>query len=53
MDVSDFDVVVWPASDERGAWQREMLEVDSMDAALASMTLERVPSAYPRGFCAA
>ncbi|MCD2109274.1 hypothetical protein O4214_29860 [Rhodococcus erythropolis] len=40
MDTSDFDVVVWPESQEREAWWREILGV-SRDAALPTTTPEQ------------
>lgn len=40
MDVSDFGVVVWPVSEEREAWWRQIVGV-GRDALSATMTPER------------
>ncbi|MCC4306743.1 MULTISPECIES: hypothetical protein [Rhodococcus] len=40
MDVSDFDVVVWPESEEREAWWRAVVGA-GRDAASPTMTPER------------
>ncbi|MGM5069205.1 hypothetical protein EU244_030730 [Rhodococcus qingshengii] len=48
MDVSDFGVVVWPESEEREAWWREIVGA-GRDAASPTMTPERrVEHAPPR-----
>jgi len=41
MDVDDLDVVVWPESEEREAWWRQVVTVGSADAASATMTPNR------------
>lgn len=40
MDVNDLDVVIWPESEEREAWWREIVGA-SQDALSATMTPKR------------
>ncbi|MDF2470973.1 hypothetical protein [Rhodococcus erythropolis] len=47
MNASEFDVVVWPESQEREAWWREILGV-SRDAALLTTLERRDEHAPPR-----
>ncbi|MBQ7805030.1 hypothetical protein [Rhodococcus sp. (in: high G+C Gram-positive bacteria)] len=41
MDVDDLDVVVWPESEEREMWWRQVVTVGCADAASAPMTPNR------------
>ncbi len=41
MDVDDLDVVVWPESEEREAWWRQVVTGGSAGAATSTMTPNR------------
>ena len=41
MDTGDVDVVVWPESEEREAWWRQVVRAGSADASPATMTPNR------------
>lgn len=46
MDVSDLDVVVWPVSEEREAWWREIVGAgqDALSATMRSRSVQDTPS---------